>query len=793
MQEDNKYKTFYIDDNNKQDDNFNIREAIEKYTYHYKWFLLGVTVALIAAFLYLRYATYQYQVSTTILITDEENNRGLNSEVSAFEDLGLVADSQISLDTEMGILKSRTLMERVIKELGLQVSYYKKSRFGNKEVYKNGVPFNINLFVEDSILYKLDTIFSISARSATQFDLIDGDGDEVKKCIFGETIKCKFGNLVVTPKNIKDVDLDQEISVKIRPLDRVVIGYLKKINIAPESNESNLLQLSLQDPVKDKAEDILDNLVSRYINDEIEFKKKIASSTDSFIKNRIENISVELTNIDMGVETYKSRNRLSDMASEAGIVFQSNANLNNQIVELNSQIKLIDYMIDYMKTNKDDLIPANMGAISATASQNTLNYNRLVLERNRLLKGANKDNPILVNLNDQIVRLRQSIEQSLYNSRSSLDISLKEIRGQERRLSSQIYSAPKKEREITDIKRQQQIIESLYLYLLQKREESSISLAVTTPNAKVIDKAYGSNMPVSPQNIIVYFMALILGFVIPFVIIYIRMSLDNKVHTHEDIETVVKAPILGDIPTTKSKKKVIISEKDRSNVAEAFRLFRTNLNFMLPGNTKEAKTIFITSTLATEGKTFIAINLASALALLNKKVLLIAADIRKPKINAYLNIKQEKGKGLSHFLIDNSMKVKDLIVHHDQTNLDIVQTGNIPPNPSELLTNGRFDEVMAYGRANYDYVVVDTAPVSAVTDTLLVGHHADVFVYVVRANFLDKRLLRVPKMMHENKRLPNMAILINDTNYEKQGYGYGGYGYEEYQSKKSWFKRLFGA
>ena len=232
MQEDNKYKTFYIDDNNKQDDNFNIREAIEKYTYHYKWFLLGVTVALIAAFLYLRYATYQYQVSTTILITDEENNRGLNSEVSAFEDLGLVADSQISLDTEMGILKSRTLMERVIKELGLQVSYYKKSRFGNKEVYKNGVPFNINLFVEDSILYKLDTIFSISARSATQYDLIDGDGDEVKKCIFGETIKCKFGNLVVTPKNIKDVDLDQEISVKIRPLDRVVIGYLKKINIA---------------------------------------------------------------------------------------------------------------------------------------------------------------------------------------------------------------------------------------------------------------------------------------------------------------------------------------------------------------------------------------------------------------------------------------------------------------------------------------------------------------------------------------------------------------------------------
>lgn len=792
MQEDNKYKTFYIDDSNPQDDNFNIREAIEKYTYHYKWFLLGVTVALVAAFLYLRYATYQYQVSTTILITDEENNRGMNSEVAAFEDLGLIADSQISLDTEMGILKSRTLMERVIKDLGLQVSHYKKSRIGNKEVYKNGVPFNINLFVEDSVLHKLDTIFSISAKSATKFVLADGNGDEVKECIFGETIKCKFGDLVVTPKKIKDVNIGEEISVKIKPLYKVVNGYTKRIIIAQEGTESNLLKLTLQNPVKNKAQDILDKLVFHYINDAVEFKKKIASSTDSFIKNRIENISTELTNIDMGVETYKSRNRLSDMASEAGIVFQSNANLNNQIVELNSQIKLIDYMIDYMKTNNDDLIPANMGAISATASQNTLNYNRLVLERNRLLKGANKDNPILVNLNDQIVRLRQSIEQSLHNSRSSLSISLEEIRGQERRLASQIYSAPKKEREITDIKRQQQIIESLYLYLLQKREESSISLAVTTPNAKVIDRAYGSNMPVSPKNIMVYIMAFILGLVIPFIIIYIRMALDNKVHTSEDIETIVKAPILGDIPTTKSKKKVIISDKDRGNVAEAFRLLRTNLNFMLPGNTKEGKTIFITSTLAGEGKTFTAINLASALALLNKKVLLIAADIRKPKINTYLDLKHEKGKGLTNFLINNSLKVSDLIVHHDKTNLDILQTGSIPPNPSELLTNGRFDEIIAQGRANYDFVVVDTAPVNVVTDTLLVGHHADVFVYVIRANYLDKRLLRIPKMMHDNKRLPNMAILINDTNYEKKGYGYG-YGYGELQTKKSWFKRLFSA
>ncbi|MDH5412999.1 MAG: polysaccharide biosynthesis tyrosine autokinase, partial [Flavobacteriaceae bacterium] len=515
-----------------------------------------------------------------------------------------------------------------------------------------------------------------------------------------------------------------------------------------------------------------------------------AKNTDIFINNRIEDISVELTNLDKGVETYKTENKLSDMASEAGLVLESNAELTNRIVDLTSQIKLIDYLIKYMKTNKDDLIPSNLGMLNESAGLNTETYNRLLLERDRLLRGANASNPIVINLNDQIAQLRESIDQSLRNSKSSLAIALNEARIQENRLDTKISSAPKKEREIRDIQRQQQIIETLYLYLLQKREENSISLAVTAPNAKIIDRAYGSDIPVSPKKMIVYIVALILGFIVPFMIIYIRMLLDNKIHALEDVEGVVKAPILGDIPTTKSEKKVIISEQDRSNVAESFRLLRTNVNFMLPRDLNEGKTIFITSTIGGEGKTFIAINLASALALLNKKVLLIGADIRKPKIATYLKTKQEKG--LTHYLIDSSLKVKDVIVPHKETNLDVLESGVIPPNPSELLTNGRFDQVIAYGKTNYDYIIIDTAPVNIVTDTLLLGHHADLFVFVIRANFLDKRLLKIPKTMYENKRLPNMAILINDTNYEKRGYGYGyGYGYGEPQSKRALWKKVF--
>jgi capsular exopolysaccharide synthesis family protein len=789
MQDDNKYKAFYIDDSEQQDDEINLREAFEKYSYHWKWFVLGVFIALAAAFIYLRYATYQYEVSSTILIDDKDNGGGLTSELSAFEDLGLLSGSKTSLDTEMGVLKSRTLMERVIKELNLQVTYYSKGRIGTNEVYKSEVPFNVNLFVNDSILYTLDTTFTITAFASTRFVLKDSDGNQAGQGVFGENIQSEFGSMIITPTNINSVKEGQEIMVRIKPLEEVAIAYKKLINIAPESKKSSLLILSLKDPVKKKAEAILDNLISYYNKDAIEDKSQIAKNTDVFINNRIDDISVELTNLDMGVENYKTENKLSDIASEAGLVLQSNADLTNQIVDLTSQIKLIDYVIRYMKSNKDELIPSNLGVLNESTGQNTLNYNKLLLERNRLMAGANEKNPIVINLNDQITRLRESIDQGLRNSRSSLSIALNEARIQENRLDTKISSAPKKEREIRDIQRQQQIIETLYLYLLQKREENSISLAVTAPNAKIIDRAYGSDIPVSPKKMIVYIVALLLGLIVPFMVIYIRLLLDNKIHTLEDVEAVVKAPILGDIPMTRSEKKVIISEQDRSNVAESFRLLRTNVNFMLPGAKDAAKTIFITSTIGGEGKTFIAINLASALALLNKKVLLIGADIRKPKIATYLNTKQEKG--LTHYLIDTSLKVADVIVHHKETNLDVLETGIIPPNPSELLTNGRFDEVIAYGKANYDYIIIDTAPVNIVTDTLLLGHHADLFIFVIRANFLDKRLLKIPKTMYENKRLPNMAVLINDTNYEKRGYGYGyGYGYGQPDSKRPWWKRI---
>ncbi|WKK66472.1 GumC family protein [Lutimonas zeaxanthinifaciens] len=783
MQKENPLNYLFV-----EDEPVNYRASIEKYLFQWKWFVLGVIMALLAAYVYLRYTPNQYEVNAAILIDDEDKGGGIASELEAFKDLGLMGDAKTSIDTEIDVLKSRTLIQRTVKDLGINVTYHTIAKIRARQYYKNSSPVIVNFLKKDSSFFNLDTSFTILPKGKTEFLVQSEDEELIIEGFYGEKIEDLFGGVIVTPTDPLNVELDEGAVIKISPFKEVANHYLEKISIETKSKKSSVLVLSLKDEVKLKAEDILNNLVLQYNQDAIEDKQLIAKNTNDFINSRISDISVELADVDLGVETYKTDNKLTDIEYEAGLVLESNSELEKQIVDLTAQIKLIDYVQNYMTNNKEDLIPSNLGLKDETTSQSTLNYNQLLLERNRILTGSSRMNPTVINLEAQIDNLRKSIEQSLVNLRRSLALSLNEARIQENKLNSKRALAPKQEREFQDIKRKQLIVETLYLYLLEKREENAITLAVTAPNAKLLDVADGSSKPVEPRKKIVFLIAIVLGLAIPFVILYIRSLLDNKIHTVEEVEKEVEAPVLGDIPTTGSEKKMIITEKDNSNVAESFRLLRTNVGFMLPQNKEGGKSIFVTSTIGNEGKTFVSLNLANALTLINKRVLLIGADIRKPKISQYLNI--EPKVGLTNYLIDHHLEVADVLTDSRQSNLDVIASGPIPPNPSELLTNGRFDEVLAYGRKHYDFVIVDTAPVNIVTDTLLLANLADLFIYVVRANYLDKRLLSVPKKMFENKRLPNMAILINDTNYEKKGYGYGysyGYGYTE--TKKSWWKK----
>ena len=373
----------------------------------------------------------------------------------------------------------------------------------------------------------------------------------------------------------------------------------------------------------------------------------------------------------------------------------------------------------------------------------------------------------------------------------SLNIQLKELEKEGTKVLSKVKSIPSNERGFIDIARKQEITSALYQYLLKKKEETDISLAVTVPNAKIIDVGYSSKIPVSPKRRIIYLVALLLGLLIPFIIIYVLDLLDTKVHNKQDVESELSVPFLGDVPKSDSKEKVVIGSDVRSSTAEAFRLIRTNLDFMLANNRKQSKSIFITSTTSGEGKSFISINIAATLALSGKKVLLMGMDLRAPKVTEYLGLSDRKG--ITNYITDEEITLEELIFTIPEVRgLDIISSGVIPPNPAELLMTKRVENLFTIVKQEYDIVIVDTAPVNLVTDTLLIGKHADMFMYVIRANYLDKRLLAVPQELYNEKKLPNMAIVLNDTDPKRSyGYGYGGYGYGYVVVEKPWYKRIF--
>ncbi|BAO75036.1 tyrosine-protein kinase Wzc [Winogradskyella sp. PG-2] len=616
----------------------------------------------------------------------------------------------------------------------------------------------------DSSFNNLSEVFFVKAKSPTEFVLFSEDDTKICEGSFGQLISCDFGELVITPKDLGTLKTNQSVLVKISSIEEVAIAYKKRIKISADAPKSNLLTLSLQDGIRIKARAILDSLITYYNADAIAYKTQLSEDTDKFIDNRIVDILEELTSFDEGVETYKVDNKLSNIDSEANLVLESNASVASQIVELNAQLQLTNYLITYLNNNKNDLIPPNLGLANENANQNVIRFNNLLLDKKRLLKGANEENPIILNLNDQILSLRTSIEQDLSNTRSSLSFSINQLRQQENELVTKIAENPKKQRAIRDIERQQEIFETVYLYLLQKREENSISLAVTTPYAKIIDKAYGSSIPVAPNKKVIFLIALIVGLLIPFVLVYLRLIFDNKVNTLKTLEKNLEIPSLGEIPKLKSNHQVISLDDKLKKGSESFRLLRTNLNHLLPDSKNEGQAIIISSTSKNEGKSFISLNLASSLAILNKRVLIIDADVRNPKSGVSRFTKGQQKIGLTQFLSQENINLKDLINQNEKINVDIIESGHLPKKSQELFSDVKFEEILSFAKKNYDYVIVDTPAINTTTDTLLIGQLADIFIYVIKANYLDKDKLEIPRRLHQTNKLKNMVSLLNYSN-----------------------------
>ncbi len=799
-------KNIKLVDEDSSENSLDLRILIEKYLLHWKWFVLAVVISLAIAFLKLNFKRSNYEATTIIKIKDEKGSDA--STLSVFQDLGIMGGSKDNIEDEMEILKSKSLISQVVKSLKLNVQFFTKknsiskffdenlglnTEFYEIENYANP-PLDINFFISDSALYQAKTQFLITVNSTNQYTFSDIEKSIHRKHAFGERITTNFGDITIIPAVDlkKNKLLGSNILVTITPVKDVTNSYVDRLAIEPKSEFSNVLSLTVIDGVKKRAEDFLNELVKKYNERAIRLKEELSKSTSDFVTQRLEIISKELSNVDLTAETFKTRNRLSDVASETGLNIQSGQAIENQIIESSTQLKKIEYIKEFVNTKgENQLIPVDVGVNNSNVAALAQNYNELMMQKKRILKNSTEKNPIVVNLNEQLKTLKSNITQGLENLQSSQQISLDALSNQNARINSKLYNAPKQERQYRDIQRQQGIKETLYLYLLQKREETAITLGVVDPNAIIIDRAESAPNAVAPKKKIFLLGAIIIGLLIPFIILYLSELLDTKIHTREAVEKVLNIPILGDIPKLETKGRYLIKKDDYSSIAEAFRILRTNLNFILPtseGDTK-GKIIFVTSTIAHEGKSLVSTNLAASLAHAGKKTVLLGMDIRAPKIVSYLNVRGEVG--VTNYIVNADIQFDDIVNHvPDIENLDVISSGDLAPNPSELLMNPKVKELFDTVKEHYEYIIVDTAAFSMVTDTMLLSKFADAYIYVIRMNFLDKRMLRYIKSLYNEKRLPNMNLLINGIDIKKgYGYGYGyGYGTAFEKSKKPWWK-----
>ena len=777
-----------LNENSEQD--FNIKAIVDQYAAHWRWFLLGMMISLSIAYVYLRYTAPQYKAATTILVKDEKKG-GLSSELSAFADMG-IGGVKNNLDNEIEILKSRTLVESTLRKMNLAVTIVSQGKIISSDLYKN-TPIIVTFLNKSKDFEDRTAAFEFKATASNSFELQE---EAEKKMLlapkvsyrYGELIPSKLGVFVINKSLVHPLSHGESattLQIVITPLEKVVNSYRSRLTVNPLSKTSSVVELSLVDPVVEKAEDFLNNLVKNYNEDAAADKNFISENTSRFIANRLALITEELDGVEQNVQDFKNSNRLTDIETEAKLFIEGSSEYDKKGVEADIQLNMIASMLDFMKKSKKaDLLPNNI--ISGDATELIGEYNKLVLDRNRVLNSATESNPSVIKLDAQIESLKSNVSASLNRMKSNLQIQKRDLSGQEGLLNSKIGKIPVQERQFRVIARQQKVKEELYLYLLQKREEAAISLSATEPNSRVIDAGKGSKIPVAPKKNIIYLAALLLGLLVPFGIIYLMDLLDTKIKSRLDLEGKSSIPFIGDVPTSESPLELIKAES-RTSSAEALRIIRTNLEFMLSKTPEgQAKTIFLTSTFPKEGKTFVSVNLAATFALSGKKVLLIGLDIRNPRLDDYLTLPD---LGVTNYLSSKDINVESLIVKYPGfEDFNVLPAGIIPPNPAELLMNKKVDTLFETLKNKYDYIIVDTAPVSLVTDTLLIAKHADCFIYVARANFLEKRMLNIPNTLYKEQKLPNMCLLLNDTDSTK-GYGYG-YGYGVAIEKKPWFKNI---
>ena len=774
------YDDLYLEEKEEKTD---FKAVLFKYTIHWPWFVACILLCMAGAWLYLRYTPPVYNISASVIIKDNDKNSKASSGMADLEDLGFYSSIN-NFDNEVEILQSRTLIKKVVEELDLYISYAAKSSFHDIELYKSS-PVKVWITPEEAQKLPAPAYINLTLQPSNKLNVKITIGEQEYSKQFDKLpalLTTPSGTFSFTPADSTIAKSEQKIMATVSSPRSVAGSYRGALSIEPTSKSTTIAQISVKSTHTQRGMDFINKLVEIYNRDANDDKNEVATKTAEFIDERINIINGELGTTEQELETFKRDAGLTDLKSDAQLALSENSEYEKKRAENSTQLRLVQFLASYAN-NPDhayEVLPVNVGLTDTGLTELINRYNEMLLERKRLLRSSQENNPVVVNLDASIRAMRSNVLTTINSVQRSLAITQADLERQAGKYAGRITNAPGQERQLVNISRQQEIKAGLYLMLLQKREENAITLASTANNARIVDEALADAIPVSPKGKMIYLVALILGVALPVAVIYIIELFKYKIEGRADVEKITSLPIVGDVPFSENKSSegaIVVHENQNDLMAETFRNVRTNVLYMMKSN---EKVILVTSTTTGEGKTFIASNLAVSLALLGKKIVIVGLDIRKPSLNKAFNLSHRE-QGISQFLANpEHTDLMSLVqVSRINANLSILPGGPIPPNPTELVARESLPQAIDILKKHFDYIILDTAPIGMVTDTLLISRVANASIYVCRADYTHKADYTLINELGEQKKLPNLCTIINGLDMKKKKYGYY-YGYGKY-------------